>query len=689
MKRHPLAVLLAAVLAVLGLVPGAAAAATQEEISDGVQSAVTWIRGQQNTTTGALEGFGADWAMSALAAAGVSPADVHGPDPGAPSLDDFFLGEWTSAPFAEPTNPSVNQNPSGKIATDYARIILNSYAGGLRPGALSAGQNAVAQLASLYRFGGSYGHDGTVSETVFGVLAMSAVEAPRGLLSKSAEYLRRNQNEDGGWRFTAGSASAHSEAEITGAALAALCTIGATPADPAVARGIAFLESQYDPNAGTFETPFGPNADTNAWALDGLKTCEVDTEAAPWTTPLGRSPQDYLLSLQRKSGPNAGSFEYEAGEGEAFLNLYATQDALRALAGGRFVAYPPRSVEGPEVPVGTPVPLTLLIDNGFGNPRICRIVAPIGSTIVEVLEAAKTEASAAELPCVSSLSVDGEGVVTALNGVADSAGHQWTVSSGATYESPPGAQEVEFGDFVKLRFPAAGGLEATSGALEFGEQAEGSIGRGKGVYVRIKEAALEPRFSITGPQREDFVLSTGDCQGAALDPGMGCTVLVRFAPATSGEATASLHLLNANGNYGPPVQLSGTGVAAAGGQGAVGPEGPSGPAGPAGSPGATGEAGAAGATGATGPAGTTGPTRPDGPQGPEGERGPRGAAGKSAAKKKRQPKKAKTASARRRAVCKRRHGRAATKAEKCARPRQRARHQRVRGHDRSRSGRPH
>ena len=666
MKRHPLAVLLAAVLAVLGLVPAGAAAATQEEISDGVQSAVTWIRGQQNTTTGALEGFGADWAMSALAAAGVSPAEVHGPDPGAPSLDDFFLGEWTSAPFAEPTNPSVNQNPSGKIATDYARIILNSYAGGLRPGALSAGQNAVAQLASLYRFGGSYGHDGTVSETVFGVLAMSAVEAPRGLLSKSAEYLRRNQNEDGGWRFTAGSASAHSEAEITGAALAALCTTGATPADPAVARGIAFLESQYDPNAGTFETPFGPNADTNAWALDGLRTCEVDTEEAPWTTPLGRSPQDYLLSLQRESGPNTGSFEYEAGEGEAFLNLYATQDALRALAGGRFIAYPPRSVEGPEVPAGTPVPLTLLIDNGFGNPRLCRIVAPIGSTIVEVLEAAKTEASAAELPCVSSLSVDGEGVVTALNGVANSAGHQWTVSSGATYESPPGAQEVEFGDFIKLRFPAAGGLEATNGALEFGEQAEGSIGRGKGVYVRIKEAALEPRFSITGAQREDFVISTGDCQGAAIEPGMGCTVLVRFAPATTGEATASLHLLNANGSYGPPVQLSGTGVAASGGQGPDGPEGPPGPAGPSGGVGETGAPGATGAAGAAGPAGSPGPA---GAQGPEGQRGPVGK--------------------KQRAVCKRRHGRAAAKAKRCARSRQRARHQRARGHDRSRSGRPH
>lgn len=656
MKRHPLAFLLAAVIAVLWLAPATAAAATQEEISDSIQSATGWIRGQQNLTTGALEGFGADWSMSALAEAGVSPADVHGPDPGAPSLADFFLGEWTSTPFTEPTNPNVNQNPSGKTAGDYARIILNSYASGLQPGALSAQQNAVAQLASLYRFGGSYGNDGSVNDTVFGTLAMSAVEAPRALLAKSAEYLRRNQNEDGGWRFAAGAPSAHSEVEISGAALAALCTTGATTADPAVARGIAFLESQYDPDAGTFETPFGPNADTNAWAVDGLKTCEVDTEAAPWTTPLGKSPQDYLLSLQRKSGPNAGSFEYEAGEGEAFLNLYATQDALRALAGGRFIAYPPRFLEGPEIPTGTSVPLTLLIDSGFGNPRLCRIVAPTGSTVTEVLEAAQTEASAAELPCVSSVSVNGEGVVTAINGTSNSAGHQWLVSSAAAFESPPGEQEVEAGDFVKLRFPAAGGLEATSAALEFGEGAEGSIGRGKGVYVRVKEAPLEPRFSITGPQREDFVLSTGDCQGTAIEPGMGCTVQVRFAPAATGAATASLHLLNANGTYGPPVQLSGTGVPVTTGQG------PAGPAGPSGATGATGPAGAPGASGATGAAGPAGPT---GPRGPKGERGPRGAAGK---------KKQKQASDRRRAACKRRHGRAVgAKARKCVLPRHRSR----------------
>jgi hypothetical protein len=669
MKRPLMALAATAVLGLSVLAPAAASAATPEEVADSVAAASSWIRGQQNLTTGALEGFGADWSMSALAEAQVSPAEVHGPEAGARSLDDFFLAEWTSTPFTEPTNPNVNQNPSGKTAGDFSRIVLNAYAGGLRPSALAANQNAVAQLASLYRYGGSYGLDSSVNETVFGTLAMSAVEAPRALLAKSAEYLRRNQNEDGGWRFNAGAPSAHSEAEMTGAALAALCTTGATPADPAVARGVAFLETQFESATGSFATPFGPNADTAAWALDGLKTCEVDLEAAPWTTPLGRTPEDYLLSLQRASGPNAGSFEYEAGEGEGFVSLYSTQDALRALAGGRFVAYPPQTVAGPEVAEGTPVPLTLLIDNGYGGPRLCRIVAPTGSTVVEVLEAAETEASGTELPCVNSLTVEG-GVVTALNGVESSPGHEWVVSSGQAYEAHPGSQKVELGDFIRLRYPKTGGLEATSSTMAFGEQAEGTIGRGKGVYVRISEAPVEPRFSVTGPQREDFIVSAGECQGAAIEPGLGCTVQVRFAPAATGEATASLHLLNANGNYGPPVALSGTGVAGTAGQGPAGPAGPTGATGATGATGPAGETGATGATGATGEAGAKGPAGATGPQGPKGERGPRGPAGKSAAKKKAAKKRAaqrratakKQAAAKRKAAKRKRARRAAAHA---------------------------
>lgn len=645
MQRVFLAALVAAVIGVLALAPAGASAATQEEVTDAVQAATTWIRGQQNTTTGALEGFGGDWSMSALAKAGVSPAEVHGPALGAPSLDDYFRSLWTSTPYTEPTNPNVNQNPSQHTAGDFAKVILNTYAGGLQPSALAADQNAVAQLAALYnKYGGSYGHEENLSETVFGALAMSAVEAPRALLAMSGQYFREHQDTDGGWNWVTGSAANPSDVEITGATLAALCTTGATPADPAVAKGIAFLESKFDPGTGAFAAPFGPNADTNAWALDGLLTCEVDTEAAPWTTPLGKSPQDYLLSLQRPGGPNAGSFEYEAGEGEAFLNLYATQDALRALAGGSFIAYPPQRVAGPTVPDGTVVPLTLSVDSGFGTPSLCRVFAPTGSTVVEVLEAAETEAEGKSLPCVSNLATNPEGVVTRLNGVSNTATIHWVVSASAAYEEAPGDQEVSLGDFVKLRFPRSGGLESTASSIDLGQQAEGSVGRGKSMFVRVREAALEPRFSISGPQREDFLLSSGDCEGRQVEPGSGCTVVIRFAPSATGAESATLHMLSAGGTYGPPIALTGTGVAPGTSQGPAGPQG------------ATGATGATGPTGATGAAGTAGPA---GPKGEAGPRGPRGKSGKGAAKGK--------AGRRKSLACKARRARVGSTARKCRR----------------------
>jgi hypothetical protein len=618
MQRHFLTAFLAVAIGVLALMPAGASAATQEEISDAVHSATSWIRGQQNTTTGALEDFGGDWAMSALAEAGVSPAAVHGSAPGAPSLDDSFRSLWTSTPYTELTNPTFNQNPSQHGAGDFAKVILNTYAGGLQPSALAADQNAVAQLVALYnKYAGTYGHEENLSETVFGTLAMAAVEAPRGLLATSARYLREHQDTDGGWNWVTGSAGTASDPEITGAALAALCTTGATPADPAVAKGIAFLESKFDPSTGAFAAPFGPNADTDAWALDGLLTCEVETGEAPWTPAVGKSPQDFLLSLQRTTGPNAGSFEYEPEEGETAPNLYATQDALRALAGGRFIAYPPEFVTGPTVPSGTTVPLTLLIDSGYGTPILCRVAAPTGSTVVDVLEAAETGGEGKYPPCVTGLTKNSEGVVSALNGIPDTATIHWVVTSAETYETPPGDQEVVLGDFLRFSFPRSGGLEAVGSSMEFGPQAEGSIGRGKGIYVRVREAPLEPRFSISGPQREDFLLSPGDCEGGQIEPGAGCTPVVRFAPTEAGEASATLHLIAGGATYGPPIQLSGEGAAASGSQG---------PQGPAGAPGATGVAGPDGASGVAGPAGVTGTA------GPAGKAGPRG---KSAAKKRR------------------------------------------------------
>ena len=113
--------------------------------------------------------------------------------------------------------------------------------------------------------------------------------------------------------------------------------------------------------------PFGDNADTNAWVVSGLNACGIDPQSAGMDHPLGQDP-DRLPALaagpvgarrRRLRIPVAGS-----------ANVYTTQDALRAIAGGAFTAArrtetrpglaPPAAV----IAAGTPVPHLLAIGAG-------------------------------------------------------------------------------------------------------------------------------------------------------------------------------------------------------------------------------------------------------------------------------------------------------------------------------------
>jgi hypothetical protein len=604
MQALPSARIAALVTCLIALAPATAAAATPEQVQESIASATTWIRTQQDTATGALTGFGGDWSLAALAAAGAHPADVHGPNPGDPSLVGFYLADWTSPALSAPTDPDSNQNPSFYTAVDYARVSLLAHAAGLDPAALSADQNAIAQLAGLWRVGGTYGQESLFNHSVFGALALASTGiAPAVLQARSASLIRTSQHTDGGWSYQAvqddGDRATPSDVDVTGAALSALCTTGATTADPAVALGVAFLESRFLPETGAFDAAFGANADSNAWALHGLLGCGVDTGAAPWTTAAGKSPQDFLLSLQRTTGPNAGSFKYVPGEGDDDPpNLYSTQDALRGLAATSFIVTPPgredradpSELPGPDVPDGTPVPLTLLVDNGTGTLRLCRVTAPIGAGISELLTAAQS--SATPSGCVFGLQLGAEDEVVRLNGRLSTEDQPWLASTRLEGEGRAGGQTVGLGDFVYLRRPAAGAVEAASSdPIVFGDQVESTLGKARELYVRVDQAPVEPRFAVTGPDREDFALADGDCRQGRIQPGSGCTLRLRFVPSGLGLRSASLSLFNADGAIGAPIALEGTGVAAPAVQG---------PKGDTGSQGEQGDTGARGGKGARG-----------------------------------------------------------------------------------------
>jgi hypothetical protein len=418
------------------------ATSTQTEIDAAVGKAADYVRAQQDTATGAISGFGGDWATTALAAAGVDAADVHGPGPGDPSLQDFALGEYTLPTWDE-------EPPTGTVA-DYTRSILVAHAAGLDPARLSATSNQPAQLAGRWNpVTGSFGEASTYN-TAFSILALRTAPVPGWALEPSVSFLRRNQHDDGGWTFGAAltpvAQGEPSEEDITGAAIAALCEAGVPAYDPAVASALSYLRGRLIDGTGGIEYLWGPpNADTNAWVVSGLTACGIDPQSAAWTEG-GATPVDFLLSLQLQSGDGAGAFGYLDTSED---NLYATQDALRAIAGGVFTAQPPTTRALPAVAAGTPVPHLLAIGRGGGNVRICKAIAPAAAPLPEVLAAA--EAASNPAGCVSSFEVEG-GEVVAINGVApESADEAWLLRLDRGAEAVAGEQGVGFGDVVSLR----------------------------------------------------------------------------------------------------------------------------------------------------------------------------------------------------------------------------------------------
>jgi hypothetical protein len=413
-------------------------AATEQQKADAVARGIGWIKSKQDAASGSLGGFGGDWAMSAFAAGGVHPADTR-VALASPSAQDYYFGSWT----ANATGP-------GNAASDFERAILAGEAGGLQSSRLAPSQNLVARLAGTYD-GRQLGSDGLVNDDMFGVLALARTAASPAVLDRIARFVRSAQVVDGGWNF--GTTSSRSDVDMTGAGMAALCAAGATPADPAIGRATTYLKNvQNAANGGFTSAFFGVNTDTTAWAVSGLIACGIDPQSADWTTSAGKTPVDFLVAQQNADG----SFQYRSGDGAK--NLYSTQAAIRPLAGGAFSAEPPARADAsqprvrpaPAVADGTRAGVAVTIDDGSNPVRLCQTTAAVGASVSEVLESARIESRPTY--CVSDLAVE-DGEVERLNGVAaDTRDGGWRASVDGGSEEPAGAERVDFGDALVLRF---------------------------------------------------------------------------------------------------------------------------------------------------------------------------------------------------------------------------------------------
>lgn len=538
-------------LALLALCPAlAGAAVTEQQIQEATGKAAGYFRAQQ-LPSGALGpngGLDPAWSFLGLAGVGVNAADLS-TGAGAPSAQDYYLSLWTGSSDDPWTSTGQPQ------ASDYERVILLASAAGLDPLRLSARQNLLAKLAG-FDHGGYFGLKGTFNQTMFASIALDQLPVPDWLTEQVAENIEANAHADGGYTFSTVESQAAferpGEIDLTGAAIAGLCGAGRTSQSPAVAKAIAFLEGKRSSNG-----QIG-NVDSTSWALDGLGACGVKRGSSGWTAG-DEQTIEWLLSQQLVEGawPNNG-----------VANFYATQDALRALAIPGFAADPPpRLVSGeptrrqpPTVAAGTPVPVVLAINAGFGSIQLCSTTAPAGATLTEVLTAVRAQSSPAG--CVSQFSSGVEGVTSINGAVAESgSGGGWKLSLDDGTEQDAANQAVGWGQVIGLRLDHPSALIVSETELEFEPvfvgEADGTL---EVTLTNHTVAALSIESPlISGPAQGDYSIATQNCAGLVPAPDSSCAVRVAFTPSAAGERSATLEI-PVEGREPVEVALRGEGI---------------------------------------------------------------------------------------------------------------------------------
>lgn len=436
------------------LAPTASAFSTTEQITTARTAGVNDLKGLQSEKTGAITGFGGDWSLTAFAAAGVAPGGIT--KGGSPDLRSWYKKEVGTASWPGTTEPK---------ATEFERAALLSYAAGLDPARIGQRQDLLAKVASYYEGSGYYGT--VFNETVFGLLALEETKTtagtarvPQALLEPSVAAVRANQHKDGGWTYAkvAGEPAAEAEAsdpDMTGAAMAALCHAGVPNTDTAIKRGKEYLTSIFLPESGAFNYPFGVNTDSVAWAVDGLKACGIDPQAAPFTSEkFNKTPIDFLRSQQ----VTGGGFRYSTSGSSP--ELYASQDAVRALGTGGFTAAPPKPAGGPqwigETTFATgkteSTTLALIVNDGTHPIRFCSVaVTPKATTTT--LETVLNAAVAGTKPTGCVTNYTGSPTITQVSSFPTTPEERWYLSIDGGAESKAlRSTVIHVGDTLYLHF---------------------------------------------------------------------------------------------------------------------------------------------------------------------------------------------------------------------------------------------
>lgn len=449
--------LLGACLCGLLLPATASATSSKAEIEASVSKGVIYLEGLQETSGG----FPSDWDIDSLATAHVAAANVKkaGAETDARTWYRKLVGNETATKW-----------PKEALVTEYERAALVAYAAGIDPARVSKTQNLIAGIASYYQpeSPGYYGPPGNFNGTVFAVLALADAKTtggvqrvPGALLKKSVEAIEKNQHTDGGWAWEKAEGNetklkAAAEPDMTGSAMAALCNAHVEKSSAVIKKAVTYLKGLLASSSGAFESEFGANTDSNAWAVQGLDACGIEPQGTEFTVSgTKKTPIDFLISQQLASG----AFRYLTTGSTA--NEYPSQDAVRALAGAGFTVTPPVPTGGLEQwfaasgfsTEAVKSPVTLIINNESTALKVCSVTfAPkeTTTTLERVLVAA--EAESAPAACLTGHSSEA-GAISQINGYPSPAKALWDYSiDGGAEKQATLTSEIHLGDTIYLRF---------------------------------------------------------------------------------------------------------------------------------------------------------------------------------------------------------------------------------------------
>jgi len=246
----------------------------------GAGSAVRWLERAQNpdggfpaTPGGPSSAAITGWASLGLEGAGHNPLDLRR---GGRSPIGFMRANLDGIRSTGDLERTV-------LAIDGAGISARRF----------GGRDLVAQLRGRRSPDGSF--EGQVNLTAFGILALRAAGSPASALARSAAWLRRAQNGNGGWGFQP---RAGSDPDSTGAALQGLAAAGAR--GRATRRGRAYLRRAQRGDGGfALAGASTSNSQSTAWAVQGLLAAGANPAAV---RSGGQSPMQYLARRQAADG---------------------------------------------------------------------------------------------------------------------------------------------------------------------------------------------------------------------------------------------------------------------------------------------------------------------------------------------------------------------------------------------------